>query len=199
MSIAHVSPYPYIILLVVMLAVVVVCFCRFPSLKSIRNPRNLVIYLVILLLLLSATYQVYDAFLGVSVVTYDVNILGFAGNEFLAGPVFEFEVICENLGMCETSFYLTLTSTNASLEVGSQQDYIRVRNTALKIPFHFDASSIHAKETISVSVTIDGFASGFRIDFESSIIATGGVIGVQGQRNQTTNNYSIWANPGPCV
>jgi hypothetical protein len=182
-----------------MLVVVAVCFYRFPSLKSIRNPRNLVIYVVILLLLLSATYQVYDAFLGVSVVTYDVNTLDFEGNEFLAGQVFEFEVICENLGIRETSFYLTLTSTNASLMVDSQQDCIRVNNTALKIPFHFAASSIHAKETRSVSVTIDEFASGFRIDFDSPIIATGGVISVQGQRNQITNSYSIWANPGPCV
>jgi hypothetical protein len=182
-----------------MLVAIAVCFYRFPSLRSIRKPRNLLVYLVMLLLLGSVAYQVYDAFLGVSVVTYDANTLSFADNEFVAGQVFELEVFCENLGMRETSFYLTLTSTNASLMVGSQQNYIQVNNTALKIPFHFAAASIHAKETKPVLVTIDRSASGFQIDFDSSIIVTGGVIGVQGQWNQTANGYAVTTKLGPCV
>jgi len=179
-----------------MLVVVAVCFYKFPSLRSIRKPRNLLVYLVMLLLLGSVAYQVYDAFLGVSVVTYDVS---FAGNEFVVGQVFEFEVFCENLGIRETCFYLTLTSTNASLLVGSQQNYIQVNNTALKIPFHFAAASIHANETKPVSVSIDRSASGFQLDFDSSIIATGGVIGVQGHWNETANGYAVTTKLGPCV
>ncbi len=128
-----------------MLVAIAVCFYRFPSLRSIRKPRNLLVYLVMLLLLGSVAYQVYDAFLGVSVVTYDANTLSFADNEFVAGQVFELEVFCENLGMRETSFYLTLTSTNASLTVGSQQNYIQVNNTAIKIPFHFAAAQYTRK------------------------------------------------------
>jgi hypothetical protein len=199
LSIAHVSPFPFIILLAVMLVAIAVCFYRFPSLRSIRKPRNLLVYLIMLLLLGSVAYQVYDAFLGVSVVTYDANTLSFADNEFVAGQVFELEVFCENLGMRETTFYLTLTSTNASLTVGSQQNYIQVNNTAIKIPFHFASASMHAKERKSVSVTIDGSASGFQIDFDSSVIATGGVNGVKGQWNQTANGYAVTTKLGPCV
>jgi hypothetical protein len=182
-----------------MLAAIAVCFYKFPSLRSIRKPRNLLVYLIMLLLLGSVAYQVYDAFLGVSVVTYDANTLSFADNEFVAGQIFELEVFCENLGIRETSFYLTLTSTNASLTVGSQHNYIQVNNTAIKIPFHFAAASIHAKEAKSISVIIDGSASGFQIDFDSPIIATGGVIGVKGQWNQTANGYAVTTKLGPCV
>ena len=179
-----------------MLVAVAVVFYKFPSLRSIRKPRNLLVYLFMLLLLGSVAYQAYDAFLGVSVVTYDVS---FADNEFVAGQVLEFNVTCENLGIRETTFYLTLTSTNASLVVGSQQNYIQVNDTAIKIPFHFAAASIHAKETKPVSVTTDVSAISFQLDFKSPIVATGGVIGVQGQWNETTNGYTVWAKPGPCV
>src|SRR4030042_5864197 len=101
MSIVNVSPFPYIILLAVMLVAIAVCFYKFPSLRSIRKPRNLLVYLIMLLLLASVAYQVYDAFLGVSIVTYDANTLSFADNEFVAGQVFELEVFCENLGIRE--------------------------------------------------------------------------------------------------
>jgi hypothetical protein len=196
MSIAHVSPFPYIILLAIMLVAVAVCFYKFPSLRSIRKPRNLMIYLVILLLLGSVVYQVYDAFLGVSVVTYDVSI---NDNEFVASRAFELEVVCENLGVRETSFYLTLTSINASLTAGNQQNYIKINNTAIKIPFHFNTASIHVRETKPVLVTIDESVSDFGLDFKSSVITTGGIMGIEGQLNETTNDYAMWAKPGPCV
>ena len=195
-SIAYVSPFPYIILLAVMLVVIAVCFYRFPSLRSIRKPRNLLAYLIMILLLGSVAYQVYDASLGVSIVTYGVN---FGDDEFVVGQVFELEVFCENLGMRETSFCLTLTCINASFTVGSQQNYFQVNNTALKIPFHFVPASIYAKETKPVLVIIDGSASGFQLDLESPVIATGGVIEVQGQWKETANGYAVTTKLGPCV
>jgi hypothetical protein len=149
-----------------------------------------------LLLLGSVVYQVYDASLGVSIVTYGVS---FGDDEFVAGQEFEFEVFCENLGIRETSFYLTLTCINASFTIGSQQNYFQVNNSALQIPFHFVPASYHAKETKLISVIIDGSASGFQIDFESPVIATGGVIAVQGQWSETANCYSVTTKLGPCV
>lgn len=144
----------------------------------------------------SIAYQAYDSSLGISLVTFDVS---FANNKFVAGQIFEFDVICENLGIRETTFYLTLTGRNASLMVGSQQNYIQINETVFKIPFHFPAASLHAKETKPVSVTIDSSASGFQLDFDSSVIATGGVMGVQGKWNETTNGYVVNTRLGPCV
>jgi hypothetical protein len=149
-----------------------------------------------LLLLGVVAYQAYDASLGISIVTYNVN---FADNEIVADQTFKLDIVCENLGIRETSFYLILTSTNASLTVGNQQDYIQINDTALKIPFNFVAASIHTKETKSVLVNIDETASNFRLDFKSPVIATGGVIGVEGQWNEITSGYKAWTRPGPCV
>jgi hypothetical protein len=196
MSIAYFSPVSFILLFVFVLAIVAICFYRFPSLRTYRNRKNLLIYPLVLLLLGSIVFLAYDTSLGTNIVTYNVDI---DNNQFKAGQVNQLYVTCENLGNRDYSFYLTIKGTNASLTVDNQRDYVQVSDVEIKIPFHFNAFSIHSKETKPILFTIDKNTPAFVLNFDCSVTATGAIAEVHGLRNTTANTYSLWNIPGPSI
>lgn len=196
MSIAHISPFPYILLFMVILSVAALCYYKFPSLRTYRKKKNLLVLPILIILLGLVAYQAYDASLGPAVVSYKVNV---DNNQLLAGQINQLEISCENLGLRELTFYMTLKGVNASLMIGNQHDYLQVNNSTIQIPFHFNAFSIHAKETKPALFAIDERSTGFIVDFNCPITATGSTNNLDGVWNDTTNSYMLRIIPGPSI
>ena len=198
-SIAVPSLFPYITLAVVCIIVSILLFLKVPSLRKIRQKRNLIVYAALVLILGLTVYQAYDISLGPKVISYNVAK---SEKEFYAGQVNKLNISCESLCMRETSFYLVLKSVNSSLVVENQQNYIQLNSTAIKIPFTL--SSLHEIQSKVVFFTIDKNVANFEFypnverlkDFP---IVTGSTSQVQCAWNSTTSSYIVDIIPGPYV
>ena len=130
--------YPYIMLLVVCLIVVIVAFWKYPLMRVYRRKRNLLVYAVMILVMSLIAYQAYDVSLGPD------YILSFGiqktASQIYAGQENQFVVTCYSNGAKEVHFYMVIQSANATLQVGYLQDYIQLNDTAIMIPFSFHGS-----------------------------------------------------------
>jgi len=149
---------PYIVVFVAVLIVVLVLLVKFPSLRKYRRKRNILIYLVVALTLVLLVYQI-DFVTRVAVVDYSIDARGL---RFYPGEVNEISVYCSNSGDRACSFYLVLSSVNASFPAQTQQTYLQINNTMVKVPFllHERWSSMSA-DSKPVFFTIDENVTGF--------------------------------------
>jgi len=139
----------------VFLAVLSVCFFKVPSFRVYRKRRNLIIYAVSALILGLLAYQAYDSFLGPAYVSYSLEN---GETRFYAGRVNTLSVSSSNMGMRTASFNLILKSVNASFTPNTQQNYVQVNSTIIKVPFSFPQGG---RETKPVQFTIDENVSAF--------------------------------------
>ncbi len=129
-------------------------------------------------MLLSGTaFEAYDASLGPAIVTYSFDAP--EGN-FHAGRTNQFNIVCTSLGQRQTSFDLIVKAINVSLFVLSEQDYIQVNSTTIKIPFALNG--LRQTQSKLVQFTIDQNVTAFEllyfIDYKKGgPIGTGGISG----------------------
>jgi hypothetical protein len=153
MSVANLYVLPLTILLIVFLIVTIVAFCVYRPLRAYRRKRNLVAYAVLIAFFCLSAYQLYGYSLGWNYVWF--------GIEKTQTPIYaehqnQFGVICHSSGKREVSFYMTIRCTNATLQANSQQGYIQLNDTAIKIPFNFNG---YGQETKPVYFTANANVS----------------------------------------
>jgi hypothetical protein len=193
--IVYPSPFPYIILIVVSLAIVCMFFLKFPSLRVYRKKRNLLVYSVLVLVLSLLAYQSYELFLGPTLISYSLDN---GEKQFYTGRVNTFSISSSNRGMRTASFTLTIKSANASFTLYSQQTYPQSNSTTIKIPFSFPQDGTEVK---LVQFTIDENVTGFA--FYPSIepqkdnpLVTTYTRQADGEWNGATSSYTLNALPG---
>jgi hypothetical protein len=72
----------------------------------------------------------------------------------------------ENHGNRAASFYLVLSSVNASFQVKTQQNYVQISSTTVKVPFFLQESGRSMSEASKpVFFTIDQNVTGFSFSF----------------------------------
>lgn len=193
MAIAYISPVPYIILIVVCLAIVSVCFFKFPSFRIIRRKRNLLIYSVLAFIFGLIAFQAYDVSLGPALVSFSIDN---GGNQFYSGQVNQLNISCSSHGIREANFYLVLKSINGSLIVDSEQNYIQLNSIEIKIPFTLKAWET---ETKPVKLINDKNVSSFEFYayIDGRVTVTSSTAKVQGLWNWTTNSFELQFLPGP--
>ena len=196
MSMASLYFLPSIVLLIVLLIAVPVCFLLFSSLRQYRRKRNLLVYTVLALMLSLLAFEAYDQFVGTAIVSYSL-----AGEPFFANRVNPIEVTVENLAGRETSFYLVLNSTNATLTADSP-DIIQLNNTTVKI--FFNLHSLHEEVTKTVRFQMADNVTGciFYPSIErtnNTPIVTGGTDRAESVWNNRTGRYTLNPIMGPVI
>jgi hypothetical protein len=196
MSMASLYFLPSVVLLIVLLITIPICFLMFSSLRKYRRKRNLLVYTVLALMLSLLAFEAYDQFVGPAIVSITL-----AGEPFFANRVNPIEVTVENLAGRETSFYLVLKSTNATL-VADSPDIIQLNSTAVKIPFNLH--SLHEEVTKTVHFQMDDTVTGciFYPSIERSNhgpIITGGTDRAESVWNNRTGRYTLNLIPGAVI
>lgn len=140
MSIANLYFVPCIFLITLVSIIILLCFVKFKSLRNIRRRRNWVIYACLIILGL-LFYQVYYASLGPNEVGFTIQK---TQTPIYAGQENQFSVTCTSSGVKQADFYMVIRSLNATLRI-SDQSYVQVNNTAIKIPLSFHGSGTQTK------------------------------------------------------
>jgi hypothetical protein len=156
LSIANPATYvaPYIMLLIVCLVVFSICFLKFPSLRTYRTKRNLVIYPVLALVFCLIIFQAYAVSRNPALVACKVDVAGEPQN----GLINQLNVTSSINGGEKASFFLVLKSVNASFVVDAAQNHVFVNSTTVKIPFSFSSTG---SETKQVQFSIEQEATEF--------------------------------------
>ncbi len=198
MSIAYPSPFPYLILLGVCLMITLICVAIFPSLRSLRRKRTLMIYAVLVAVFSLIGYQAYDVSLGPTWVSYSLNN---DDRQFYAGRVNTLSVSLFNAGHRAGSVYLIIRSANASFSVYCQQAYPQSNASMLKIPFSFvqgekTMATRLVQFTIDENVTTFSFHTHVEPQNEQPLITTF-EMEMDGIWNQNTSSFSLYTLPTP--
>ncbi len=195
MSIANLYFVPYVILFIALTVIVLICFLKFPSLRKYRKKRNITAYFVLAIIFSLLAYETYDVSLGPAVISYQIG----SDKQIYAEQVNQLVVSCESLSMRETSFYLVLESTNASL-IADSQDGIQINSSSIKIPFTLNSLQKEVNKTVSFRI----YANVTRCEFYPSIeqldqkpIVTDSTIRAECVFNNETNTYLLNAILGP--
>ncbi|MCW3983635.1 MAG: hypothetical protein NWE96_06520 [Candidatus Bathyarchaeota archaeon] len=197
MSIANLYFVPYVILFIALTVIVLVCFLKFPSLRKYQKKRNIAVYFVLAIIFSLLAYETYDVSLGPAVISYKIA----SEKQIYAGQVNQLVVSCESLSMRETSFYLVLRSTNASL-IGDSPDGIQINSNSIKIPFTLNSLQKEVNKTASFKID----ANVTRCEFYSSIeqldrktIVTDSTIRAECVFNNRSDTYVLNTILGPSV
>ncbi len=191
MSIIDLRSYaiPYILLLVVCLFVFLVCLVKIPSLRVYRQKRNLLVYTMLVLVLGLIAYRAYDISLGPNYISFEIKK---TQTPIYAGKENQFSVTCYSDGVKEAKFYMILKSANATLQVGDQQGYIKVNDTAIKIPFALHGSEEQTKPvyfTAAANVSSLEFYPSIERSKDSQILVMTWLSGIQCTWNPTTHSF----------
>ncbi len=188
LSIAHPSPIPYIAALILLTILLIILVAKVPTLRNLRKKQTLLTYVAAALVFGLLTFQAYDAALGATVFTSSIDP---SDSGYKTGTLNHFNISVTNLGHRAATFYLTLNSVNASLQVQNQPDYIQVNSTTLKIPFSIPGA-FRYQESKSVFFTIDENVTSFSInDNDYSITRVAWTTQMKCRWNSTDNSYSI--------
>ncbi len=128
---------PYIIAIIAIFIAILVLFVRYPSLRNYRRKRIILIYCVFILVLGLLMFQMDNvyrrAFVNYSISTsYDKAYVGVVNRVVWS---------CGCFGGRSASFYLVISSINASFTLHYQRDYVLISNTTVKVPFSLSESS----------------------------------------------------------
>lgn len=171
------------------LFITALCFIKFRSLRNYRKKWNWLLYVALALIISLATYEAYNFSIGPAIISYQT-----AANEnhFYNDRTNQLTITCQNLGNRATSFNLIVRAVNASLTVDSQQGYVQINSTAVKIPFTLQTQ----KETQNrpIKFTIDQNVATFNFYFslepqKSNPLETNSYSQLHCQWNSFNNRY----------
>ncbi|MCW4044086.1 MAG: hypothetical protein NWE94_01040 [Candidatus Bathyarchaeota archaeon] len=149
---------PYAAMFLGILIIIIVLLARFPSLRKYRRKRNILIYLVTGLVLVLLIFQMDNATKRALVSCSIDNDTA----KFYVEEVNQLNLYCENHGDRDASFYLVLSSVNASFPVQTRQTYLRVSSTTIKVPFLLQERELPVDAEIKpVFFTIDKNVTSF--------------------------------------
>ena len=122
------------------------------------------IYILLILFCSSIVYRAYDVSLGPNHISFSIEN---SVKRVYAGVESQFSITGTSGGSRDVSFYLVLTSANATLLVEGEPGYIQMNKTAIKIPFSFNGSG---KEIKPIHFTVDANVTSFELypSFEHS-------------------------------
>lgn len=184
---------PYIIALLVCVAVFSGVILKFKSIRSFRNKCSLIVYAVVALVGVLLVFLAYDAGLGPTHISYD---FAFASNNFSPEELNQFNVTSSNRGIRPASYNLVLHSINASFSEENSPTYCKVDNSTIKIPFTFSEAK-QASLSKPVLFTINSDVSGFLVDVSlesggySNVLVITCTSSMLCSYNSTLNSYTI--------
>jgi hypothetical protein len=189
------NAYPYIMLLVICLIIVIVAFWKYPPLRVYRRKHNLLVYAVLILIISLIAHQAYDVFLGPNYVSFGLEK---TQTPIYAGQENQFGVTCYSNGGKEVHFYMVIQSANATLQVGGLQDYIQLNDTAIMIPFSFHGSGEQTKLvhfTADTNVSGLAFYPSFKRQNDSQVLVTSYLTEIQCNWDSATNSFAMADSP----
>ena len=147
---------PYVILIIILTIFALASFMKFPSLRNYRRKRNIVVYSALLLVFALLLFQTYDVS-SVALISYKIE------------PHFSFDpdaakhigVTCSSRGGRSCSYYLILKSVNASFPTLTEQNYLHISDTAVKVPFTISGLFSPTEVTKYLFFEIDKNVTGF--------------------------------------
>ena len=102
---------------------------------------------------------------------------------------------CQNHGDRAASFYLVLSSVNATFQVKTQQDYIQTSSRTVKVPFLLQESWLSmSANSKSVFFTIDENVTGFSFSMSLEAQGYGSLVVASGD----TNERFVWDGTENC-
>lgn len=189
------NAYPYIILLAICMIVVIVAFWKYTPIRVYRRKRNLLVYVVSILIIGLIAYQAYDVSLGPNYVSFGIEK---TESPIYAGQENQFGVTCYSNGAKEVHFYMVFRCVNATLQISGQQDYIHVNDTAIKIPFSFLGEGEQTKPvyfTADANVSSLAFYPFIERQKDNPILVTAGLSEIQCTWDPTTNSFAMADSP----
>jgi hypothetical protein len=147
---------PYVFLIIIVAIIALALFVKFPSLRNYRIKRSIVVYSALLLVFAVLVFQAYDVGC-VALVGYRVE------SETMLYPesVKQLGLTCSSQGIRSCSFYLILSSVNASFPTQTQLDYIQFNETTVKVPFTLSGLFSPSEVTRYLPFEIDDNVTGF--------------------------------------
>jgi len=121
---------PYIVLIGIVSIVALVLLVRFPSLRKPSRKRSITFYVVVGLVLMLLVFQA-DNVTRRALVSYQVE----SDVKFYPETAKQLNLTCRNQGDKSCSFYIVISSVNASFSVQTQPTYVQVNSTTVKVPF----------------------------------------------------------------
>jgi hypothetical protein len=185
------NAYPYILLLAIILAVVIVAFWKFPPLRVYRRKRNLLFYAALALVFCLVAYRAYDVSLGPNFISFGIQK---TQSPIYAGQQNHFTVTCSSNGVHDVQFYMVFKSANATLQTGGQQGYIQVNQTAIKIPFSFRGDGSETKPiyfTAEANASSLSFYPSFERQSDSPMLVTVWLSEVQCTWDEATQSFAM--------
>jgi small basic protein len=186
---------PYIVALLVCIAVFSGLFLRVKPLRSFRKKRCLVVYAVMVLVAGLLVFLAYDAGLGPTYIGYN---FAFGTETFQPEAVNQFNITLTNSGLRASSYYAVLTSINATFSSENPQDYIWINETAIKIPLSYEnpkPNTVTISKPVFFKINHDATSFSVDINFEalnySKILVTTFTNPISGSYNTTLNSYTI--------
>jgi hypothetical protein len=184
---------PFVVALVGVIIAVGALLIIFPSMRNYRRTRNIWFYVVALLIIALLVFLVSEApnLSKRAMVNY-----GYAGDQkYYQRADNQFVIACNNFGDKAASFYIICSGFNASLQVKTQQDYVQVNSTTVKIPFSLQESGLPLSEDRkTVFFSVDENAARFEFTFwlealSSSVVVVSGDYHVSYTWNVTENCF----------
>jgi membrane-bound acyltransferase YfiQ involved in biofilm formation len=155
---------PYVIALLGFVIVFVALLVVFPSMRKYRRKRNMLVYVVVLLIIVLLVFQINEApnLSKRAMVNY-----GYAGDlKYYKKADNQFVIACDNFGDKPAKFYINCTAFNASLQVKTEQDYVQVSSTVVKVPFLLQERGLPLSEDRKqVFFSVDENATEFEFTF----------------------------------
>jgi hypothetical protein len=184
------SAFPYIVMLLGVIIAIAALLIVFPSLRKYRRKRNILIYLVAALVIVLLVFQI-DNVSRRAVVSYafagDPKYYDREGNQLI--------IQCQNHGDRTASFYLVLSSVNATFQVKTQQDYIQTSSRTVKVPFLLQESWLSmSANSKSVFFTIDENVTGFSFSMSLEAQGYGSLVVASGD----TDERFVWNGTENC-
>jgi hypothetical protein len=185
------SAVPYVLLLFVCLLVFLVCIINFRSLRVYRRKRNLLVYAVFALVLTLIAYHANEVSLGPSYISYGIKK---TQTPIYAMEKNQFGVTCYCDGGKEATFYMVMKCANATLQIDEQANYIKVNDTAVKIPFSFRGSGEQTKPVyfmVNANVSSVEFYPSIERELGSSIMVTTWLSEIRCVLDPATGRYAM--------
>ena len=190
--------FPYIVMLLGVIIAIAALLIVFPSLRKYRRKRNILIYLAAALVIVLLVFQI-DNVSRRAVVSYafagDPKYYDREGNQLI--------IQCQNHGDRAASFYLVLSSINATLQVETQQNCIQTNSRTVKIPFLLQESWLSTSAnsrpvffTIEENVTSFSFSMSLEAQDYSSLVVASGDTDETFVWNGTENGYMLNGGAG---
>ena len=188
------SPPPYIILFLLIAITAIVLLGKFPSLRKYRRKRNIILYSVLTVALVFTLFLAYE--------TPGQTVLEYYLNDYSKFPdcypevINQFNLTCRSIGVRANSFYMIITSVNASFPSQPQESHVTVSDTEIKVLFTLgESGSSNEKDTkwvlFSINENVTGFFIKVKPETRNDLIGAGSLDAMQYVWNGTENCYKL--------